>query len=190
MNDKNLNIRTEIKDEKLKKSLVVNKTEMNNQFFQLEFNKELEFLQTGKNQIYMRDQDPMNTELELPQIKNEKDYYKFISANITSKLYETEPMAISEHKVEPIIMDAQPYQNKYKGMPERFQKKFLGYLLKFKDVTEKIAIVKPETEIRPAIPTDEEYQAQDKFPIKVSLRFDYTEMQFTFVYVQISDMIS
>lgn len=126
MNDKNLNIRTEITDEKMKKNLVVNKTEMNNQFFRLEFNKELEFLSTTKNQIYMRDQDPANTELELPQLKNEKDYYKFISANITSKLYETEPMAIAEHKVDPIILDAQPYQNSYKGMPVRFQKKILG----------------------------------------------------------------
>ena len=58
MNDKNMNIRTEIQDEKLKDNLVVNKTEMNSQLFRLEFNKELEFLATGKNQIYMRDQDP------------------------------------------------------------------------------------------------------------------------------------
>jgi hypothetical protein len=159
MNDKNLNIRTEITDEKMKKNLVVNKTEMNNQFFRLEFNKELEFLSTTKNQIYMRDQDPANTELELPQLKNEKDYYKFISANITSKLYETEPMAIAEHKVDPIILDAQPYQNSYKGMPVRFQKKFLGYLLKFNDIKERIAIVKPENEVRPAKTTDEEYQS-------------------------------
>jgi hypothetical protein len=49
MNDKNLNIRTQISDEKLKKQLVVNKTEMNNQMFRLEFNKELEFLPTSKN---------------------------------------------------------------------------------------------------------------------------------------------
>jgi hypothetical protein len=66
MNDKNMNIRTEITDEDLKKNLVVNKTEMNSQLFRLEFNKELEFLATCKNQIYMRDQDPANTELELP----------------------------------------------------------------------------------------------------------------------------
>ena len=190
MNDKNMNIRTNIQDEKLKKNLVVNKTEMNSQLFRLEFNKELEFLSTGKNQIYMRDQDPQNSELELPTIQNEQDYYKFISANITSKIYETEPMAIAEHKVDPIILDAQPYQNTYKGMPVRFQKKFLGYLLKFTDVKEKIAIIKPENEIRPAKPTDEEYQSGDKFPIEIKLRFDYTEMQFTFVYVQISDMIS
>ena len=68
-------------------------------------------------------------------------------------------------------------------MPVRFQKKFLGYLLKFNDIKEKIAIIKPENEIRPAKATDEEYQSQDKFPIEISLRFDYTEMQFTFVYV-------
>lgn len=190
MNDKNMNIRTEIQDSKLKDNLVVNKTEMNRQMFRLEFHKELEFLATGKNQIYMRDQDPQNTELELPTLQNEQDYYKFISANITSKLYETEPMSIAEHKVDPIILDAQPYQNSYKGMPVRFQKKFLGYLLKFNDIKEKIAIVKPENEIRPAKGTDEEYQSQDKFPIEISLRFDFTEMQFTFVYVQISDMIS
>ena len=49
MNDKNMNIRTNIQDEKLKKNLVVNKTEMNSQLFRLEFNKELEFLSTGKN---------------------------------------------------------------------------------------------------------------------------------------------
>jgi len=42
-------------------------------------------------------------------------------------------------------------------MPVRFQKKFLGYLLKFNDIKEKIAIVKPENEIRPAKATDEEY---------------------------------
>ena len=71
MNDKNLNIRTEISDEKLKKSLIVNKTEMNNQYFRLEFFKGLEFLQTTKNQIYIRDQDPMNTEIELPLMSNE-----------------------------------------------------------------------------------------------------------------------
>jgi hypothetical protein len=49
MNDQNLNIRTNIEDEDLKALLVVNKTEMNNQYFRLEFNKELEFLTTTKN---------------------------------------------------------------------------------------------------------------------------------------------
>ncbi len=90
-------------------SLVVNKTEMNNQYFRLEFFKELEFLLTAKNQIYMRDQDPMNTQLELPLMYNEQDYYKFISENITQKIYETEPLAIAEQKVDPLIMDVQPY---------------------------------------------------------------------------------
>lgn len=71
----------------------------------------------------------MNTELELPLMNNEQDYYKFISENITQKIYETEPLSISEQKVDPLIMDAQPYQNTYFGMPVRFQKKFLGYLL-------------------------------------------------------------
>ena len=121
---------------------------------------------------------------------NEQDYYKFISENITQKIYETEPLAIAEQKVHPLILDAQPYMNTYLGMPVRFQKKFLGYLLKFNDLKEKVAIIKPENEIQQAKPTDEDYQSQDKFPIHVSLRFDFTEMQFTFRYVQISDMIS
>ncbi len=80
--------------------------------------------------------------------------------------------------------------NSYMGMPVRFQKKFLGYLLKFNDVEEQIAIIKPENEVQQAKPTDEDYQSQATFPIQISLRFDYTEMQFTFTYVQISDMIS
>jgi hypothetical protein len=190
MNDQNLNIRTNIEDEDLKASLVVNKTEMNNQYFRLEFNKELEFLSTTKNQIYMRDQDPQNEELELPLMYNEQDYFTFISENITQKIYETEPLTIAEQKVDPLIMDTHPYQNSYIGMPVRFQKKFLGYLLKFADVEEKVAIIKPENEVQQAKPTDEAYQSQDKYPIQISLRFDYTEMQFTFTYVQISDMIS
>jgi hypothetical protein len=75
-------------------------------------------------------------------------------------------------------------------MPVRFQKKFLGFLLKFTDVKEKVVIIKPENEVQQAKRTDEEYQSGSTFPIQVNIRFDFTEMQFTFTYVQISDMIS
>lgn len=70
-------------------------------------------------QIYMRSQDPQAKSVDVPKMTSTEDYYSFISENITQKILETEPFAISSYNIEPTILDARPLQNIYTGMPEK-----------------------------------------------------------------------
>ena len=50
------------------KIFTVNRTELNQQYFEFSFYKELEFLEVRKNQLYMREQDPKKKVLDVPKI--------------------------------------------------------------------------------------------------------------------------
>jgi len=70
-------------------TFTVNRTEMNQQYFEFSFYKELEFLEVRKNQLYMREQDPKKKEVEVPTIKNAQEYEDFRAYNMSIKLVET-----------------------------------------------------------------------------------------------------
>jgi hypothetical protein len=69
--------------------LYINRTELNQQYFEFSYKKDLEFLVVRKNQLFMREQDPKVKELDIPAIENEDDYIDFMSYNMSIKLMET-----------------------------------------------------------------------------------------------------
>ena len=60
-----------IQEEDFKEKIYINRTELNKQFFQMNFFKELEFMEVQKIQMYMREQNPQNEAVDVPLITNQ-----------------------------------------------------------------------------------------------------------------------
>ena len=54
----------------IKDKFYINRTELNEQFFRMEIDKNLEFMEILKVQMYMREQNPQNEYLDVPKIAN------------------------------------------------------------------------------------------------------------------------
>ena len=67
----------------------INRTELNQQYFELAIQKELEFLTVRKNQMYLREQNPANKTLDVPLVKSEEEYNNFRSEVESLKIYES-----------------------------------------------------------------------------------------------------
>lgn len=172
------------------RTFFVNKTEMNQQFFQIEFSKSMEFLHAKKLQMYLRKQDPQDEKVYVPKMEKTEDYFAFISDADTQKILETEPFSISSNKIEATILDAAPEKNIFKGMPVKDQQLFFGFKTKFSDFTDLIINVSPENDLLKALPSSDEDMQRASFPIKVSLRFSFTEQVFFQTFIQIMDMFA
>jgi len=119
-----------------------------------------------------------------------EDYFAFISDADTQKILETEPFAISSNNIETTILDARPEKKIYTGMPVSDLKLIAGFKTKFVDVTDLIINVSPENELLKALPASEEDMQRISFPVKISLRFSFTEEVFSQTFFQIMDMVA
>jgi hypothetical protein len=81
---------------------------MNKQFFQMSFNKPLEFMEVQKILVYMREQNPQNKEIDVPLISGQAEFDVFRSENVTMKMYETESFNISIDRVQDTTLDSAP----------------------------------------------------------------------------------
>ena len=58
--------------------------------------------------MFMREQDPKKTALDVPIIKNEQDYEDFRSYNMSIKLMESQKQIIGVQELEKTILDTAP----------------------------------------------------------------------------------
>jgi hypothetical protein len=90
------------------KTMSLNRTELNEQYFEFSYKKELEFIKVRKNQMFMREQDPKKKTLDIPVIKDEQDYEDFRSYNMSIKLMESQKQIIGVQELEKTILDTAP----------------------------------------------------------------------------------
>ena len=69
---------------------VVNKTDLNKQYFNLTFSEDLEFLNVLDNFMFFREQNPQSNSTDTPKITGKSDFMEFISAKESYKLYDSE----------------------------------------------------------------------------------------------------
>ena len=74
----------------------------------MKFNKPLEFMEIQKIQMYMREQNPQNKEVDVPLIPNQDEFNLFRSENVTIKIYETESFNVSVDRVQDTTIDSAP----------------------------------------------------------------------------------
>jgi len=116
--------------------IFMNRTDNNENFFNLTFGEDLEFMEVEKNQMYIREQDPTYTDLiETPAIYNESLYELFRSQSATVKMYESEPQQISAEYMPPIVLDSRPVTTEYIGRKSVIT--ILGYKILFVNVVQR-----------------------------------------------------
>lgn len=174
--------------------MYVNRTELNEQYFQLEFQRELEFITVEKNQMYLREQNPQNTDLDIPLVKNESAYNSFRSEVASLKIYESQAFIIALQSHEATILESASQVNIYDGVPDKqrpmkVQLQVLEIDLAFTKIVDNIIVIEPENNVRMTVELDEEQQAQDVFINTVSFRFSFTEKQFYYKYYSIMDVV-
>ena len=76
-----------IPDQSLAKSFYVNRTDLNEQYWRMEFYKDLEFMRINKTQMFMRLQDPQAKEVDVPLTASVADFESFRANNMTHKVY-------------------------------------------------------------------------------------------------------
>jgi len=121
---------------------------LNEQFFRMEMDKNLEFMEILKVQMYMREQNPQNEYLDVPKIASQKDFDLFRSENVTLKMYETDAFNVSVDRVQETTLDSAPQTNSHLAMPKIGGKTILGYPITFGDYEENIFKFSPENDIR------------------------------------------
>ena len=90
---------------------VVNKTDLNQQYFNLTFSTDLEFLDLFENSMFFREQNPQSESIDIPSVKNSLDYIDFISTMESYKLFESEKITLGESKTQDTNLISIPQSN-------------------------------------------------------------------------------
>lgn len=170
------------------KIFTINRTELNQQYFEFSFYKELEFIDVRKNELYMKEQDPKKKQMDVPLIKSSKDYEDFRSYNMSVLLAETMRLNIGVQKMERTILDTAPQKNVYKAAAKDGGKQILGINIEKADYKERILVHEPEVDLRMTKDYTEEEREQPEFKFQIAFHTTFTEQNFKFTYYSLSDM--
>lgn len=175
----------------IKDKFYINRTEFNEQFFRMEMDKNLEFMEILKVQMYMREQNPQNEYLDVPKIESQEDFDLFRSENVTLKMYETDAFNVSVDRVQETTLDSAPQTNSHLAQPKIGGKTLLGYPISFGDYEEKIFKFSPENDIRMVFKLQQEQiDSFTSLPIDLNFRFTFTEQVFEYQYFSIKDLLA
>lgn len=150
------------------KIFTVNRTELNKQYFEFSFYKELEFLEVRKNQLYMREQDPKKTALDIPTIQTTQEYEDFRAYSMSVKLVETLKMVIGVQEMERTILDTAPQRNVYIAASKDGGKKIFGINIEKADYKERLLVHEPEVDLRMTTDYTEEEREQPEFKFQTA----------------------
>ena len=126
---------SKFKDEELKDKLYINRTVLNEQYFQVEYNIELEFLDVDKTEMYVYTQDIQNmfngVGVLLPEIKDKESFDYFRSENNTIMLQESHPIIIAESKIQETVLETTPETITQNSVPNKLKDQVLGINVHF-----------------------------------------------------------
>ena len=71
--------------------LYVNRTELNKQYFKINYAKDLEFLNLESTKFYIRKQGPKYIEMDIPKIDGYESYHQFRGQVPSNMLAQAEP---------------------------------------------------------------------------------------------------
>ena len=185
------NVTDSVTLEDIKDLMFINGTELNNQYFELQYDKELQFLEVVKSELYIREQDPQAEEVNVPLMEGDGTLFDEFRANASSvRVVETSAQVIGVDYIDDTTLDCLPRTNTYNGIPKRFGLEFLGFPLEFTTFSDRIILVFQELSERLTEKYSDEEREMDKFPVRVSLRVSFTEESFNFLYYSLMDLVS
>ena len=100
------------------------RTDDNYQIFRISFDKDLEFLDVFKQEMFFREQNPQFSEPDIPVISSQEEYISFISDPSTYRLYESEDITLGQTFAQTTNLMSVPFQNKSLSVA-----KYQGYKL-------------------------------------------------------------
>jgi hypothetical protein len=189
-----------IEDETLAKSFYVNRTDLNKQYWRMEFYKDLEFMRIEKTQMFMRLQDPQAKEVDVPLTTSLLDFEDFRANNMTHKVYQSATLVIAVEEVQPTILNARPQTDIYIDAPIAASKQVLGIAIEVEDVNDRIIKVKSEYDTRLVsdMTADDIDLLQDRIAAgelstktvtmqEIALRLTFIEKEFTYRFYSFKD---
>ena len=78
------NVTDSVNLEDIKDLMFINGTELNNQYFELQYDKELQFLEVVKSELYIREQDPQAEEVNVPLMEGDGTLFDEFRAKASS----------------------------------------------------------------------------------------------------------
>lgn len=117
----------------LQDKFFINRTELDNQQFKINFDQELEYMRVGKSLMFQREQHVYDDEADIPSITSQEAYDTFRSEGISILLYEAEAQILGLEKMEGTIIGATPQMNYHYNLPDEHATKIFGLSVVFKD---------------------------------------------------------
>lgn len=107
--------------EEIKDQMFINGTELNEQYFQIEFNMDLQFMEIHKTELYMREQDPQAKEIDVPLMKGDGKMFDEFKANSSSVMVvDTPNQIIGVDRVDETTLDCMTRTREFNGIPAKF----------------------------------------------------------------------
>lgn len=159
--EREIQIRDPVDDGKVPK-LYVNRTELNKQYFKIDYSKELEFLNLESTKLYLRKQGPKYIKLDVPRIRGYDDFHQFRGQVPSNLLAEAEPQVIGASYSVPTQLNTKPLTKVYLKRPKPDHWTLFGYPVSFINKAKHDQFeYKAMNERIPTLQLDEEEQKAD-----------------------------
>ena len=168
--------------------LIVNRTDQNSQYFEIEFSEDLDLIQVQSHNVYHYEAQSGADAFEL---KSHEDYLELTSNPMIVKVLETYPYVISLQLMPDKILPAQSFMQIEEQV--NVTKNIFGIIpFQFKDfTTNKIKFDKITEEIKPVDLNQLRSEQKNKVnKFRLSLVFDFTETIVTQSYFTTVDIFS